>query len=79
MQVPEDSTHADSDGLLHGVLNVTDLAEKSVETWINEFSGATHLCDIYANRRVDKRKAFPSQYKSLPHMMQELGNSAPVR
>jgi hypothetical protein len=75
-QVPAASPHADADSLVHGLLNVRDLLERRVDLWINNFPGATHLLDVYSNRRVDKRRAFPSQYTRLQHL-QELHHSSP--
>jgi hypothetical protein len=76
MQVPEGSPHADGDSLVHGLLNVSDLLERRVDVWINNFPGATHLLDVYSNRRVDKRRAFPSQYTRLQHL-QEVHHRSP--
>ena len=75
VQVPQDSVHADSNSLVHGLLNANDLMERRVDLWINNFPGATHLVDVYSGRRVDKRKAFPSQYTRLQHL-QELQTSS---
>ena len=75
--MPQNSPQADSDGLVHGLLNVHDLLERRVDLWINNFPGATHLLDVYSNRRVDKRRAFPSQYTRLQHL-QELHHSTPT-
>jgi hypothetical protein len=68
MQVPPESVHADADSLIHGLLDADDLVEHCVDHWINQFPGATHLVDAYSGRRLDKRRAFPSQYTRLKHL-----------
>ncbi|KAJ9522361.1 hypothetical protein QJQ45_008166 [Haematococcus lacustris] len=35
---------------------IEDLSIQRVDTWIQEFSGATHVLDVYRQKRVDKRK-----------------------
>lgn len=68
MQVPPNSPNADADCLVHGLLNVHDLQDRRFDVWITDFPGATHLLDVYCNKRVDKRKAFPSQYARLEQL-----------
>jgi len=60
--------NADADGLLHAIINIDDLYERRVDTWIRDFVGATHLLDVYKNKRVDKRKVFGSNYTRLRAM-----------
>ena len=44
---------------------VDDLVERRVDTWIRDYGGATHLLDVYRQKRVDKRKVFTSNYTRL--------------
>ena len=76
LQVPADNAHADSNSLVHGLLNAQDLMERRVDLWINNFPGATHLVDVCSGRRVDKRRAFPSQYTRLQHLQELQSTSA---
>lgn len=46
-------------------LQIDDLYEKRVDTWIRDFAGATHVLDVYRQKRVDKRKVFASNYMRL--------------
>ncbi len=46
-------------------VQVNDLYERRVDTWIRDFSGATHVLDVYRQKRVDKRKVFTSNYTRL--------------
>ena len=55
----------DSDNLIHAILKISDLRERRVDTWIRDFSGATHVLDVYHHKRVDKRKVFTSNYTNL--------------
>ena len=55
----------DENNLLHAILRISDLNERRVDTWIRDFAGATHVLDVYRNKRVDKRKVFASAYQSL--------------
>lgn len=36
-----------------------------MDTWIRDFAGATHVLDVYRQKRVDKRKVFASNYMRL--------------
>jgi hypothetical protein len=67
-RVPESHPNADGDGLLHAIIKLDDLFERRVETWIRDFAGATHILDVYRNKRVDKRKVFTSNYTRLRAM-----------
>jgi len=60
--------NADGDGLLHAIIKTDDLFERRVETWVRDFPGATHILDVYKNKRVDKRKVFASNYTRLRAM-----------
>jgi hypothetical protein len=51
--------------LLPACPQVDDLAERRVDTWIRDYAGATHLLDVYRQKRVDKRKVFASNYTRL--------------
>jgi hypothetical protein len=42
------------DGLLQAVINIEDLMERRVETWLRDVQGATHVLDVYRNKRTDK-------------------------
>lgn len=44
---------------------IDDLYERRVDTWIRDFVGATHILDVYRQKRVDKRKVFTSNYTRL--------------
>lgn len=59
---------ADGDGILHAIIKLDDLFDRRVETWIRDFAGATHILDVYKNKRVDKRKVFASSYTRLRAM-----------
>mmetsp|Transcript_19110 Transcript_19110/g.49641 ORF Transcript_19110/g.49641 Transcript_19110/m.49641 type:complete len:957 (-) Transcript_19110:1046-3916(-) len=65
MAGPEHDNRADMDGLVHAIIHVNDLYERRVDTWIRDFSGATHVLDVYRQKRVDKRKVFTSNYTRL--------------
>jgi hypothetical protein len=67
-RVLESHPNADGDGLLHAIIKLDDLFERRVETWIRDFAGATHILDVYRNKRVDKRKVFTSNYTRLRAM-----------
>jgi len=56
---------AEADDLIHAIINIDDLHERRVDTWIRDFAGATHVLDVYRHRRVDKRKVFTSNYTRL--------------
>lgn len=60
--------NADGDGLLHALIDASDLAERRVETWVRDFPGASHVLDVYRNKRVDKRSLFSSAYTRLRAM-----------
>lgn len=47
------------------LLQIDDLYERRVDTWIRDFAGATHVLDVYRQKRVDKRKVFASNYLRL--------------
>lgn len=36
-----------------------------MDTWIRDYAGATHLLDVYRQKRVDKRKVFATNYTRL--------------
>lgn len=38
------------------LLQIDDLYERRIDTWIRDFVGATHVLDVYRQKRVDKRK-----------------------
>jgi hypothetical protein len=57
--------NGDADGLVHAIIRIEDLFERRVDTWIRDFPGATHVLDVYNNKRVDKRKVFASSYTRL--------------
>jgi len=57
--------NADGDGLVHAIIRIEDLFERRVDTWIRDFPGASHVLDVYNNKRVDKRKVFASSYTRL--------------
>jgi len=59
---------ADNDGLIHAVIRIDDLQERRVDTWIRDFPSATHVLDVYTQRRVDKRKVFHAKYTRMKHM-----------
>ena len=44
---------------------IDDLYERRVDTWIRDFAGASHVLDVYRQKRVDKRKVFASNYTHL--------------
>lgn len=52
-KAPDASTG--EDGLLQAVVQADDLMERRVETWLRDLQAATHLLDVYRNKRVDKR------------------------
>ncbi|GIL47568.1 hypothetical protein Vafri_4360 [Volvox africanus] len=56
---------ADSMGLIHAIIKIDDLHERRVDTWIRDYAGATHLLDVYRQKRVDKRKVFATNYTRL--------------
>jgi hypothetical protein len=37
-------------------MQIDDLYERRIDTWIRDFVGATHVLDVYRQKRVDKRK-----------------------
>jgi hypothetical protein len=43
---------------------IDDLYERRIDTWIRDFVGATHVLDVYRQKRVDKRKVG----KPRPHV-----------
>jgi hypothetical protein len=43
------------DGMLLAVLSVDDLQQRRLETWLRDLGAATHVLDVYRNRRTDKR------------------------
>ncbi len=44
---------------------IDDLHERRVDTWIRDYAGASHLLDVYRQKRVDKRKVFATNYTRL--------------
>lgn len=46
-------------------VQIDDLYERRVDTWIRDYAGATHVLDVYRQKRVDKRKVFTSNYTRL--------------
>lgn len=50
---------------MHVCVQISDLHERRVDTWIRDFAGATHVLDVYRHKRVDKRKVFTSNYTRL--------------
>ncbi|EFJ50616.1 hypothetical protein VOLCADRAFT_116796 [Volvox carteri f. nagariensis] len=56
---------ADAMGLIHAIIKIDDLHERRVDTWIRDYAGATHLLDVYRQKRVDKRKVFATNYTRL--------------
>jgi hypothetical protein len=42
------------DGMLQAVVNSEDVSERRVETWLRDLQGATHVLDVYRNKRTDK-------------------------
>ncbi|GIL70201.1 hypothetical protein Vretimale_3493 [Volvox reticuliferus] len=56
---------ADPMGLIHAIIKIDDLHERRVDTWIRDYAGATHLLDVYRQKRVDKRKVFATNYTRL--------------
>eukprot|EP00201_Polytomella_parva_P015858 CAMPEP_0175065646 /NCGR_PEP_ID=MMETSP0052_2-20121109/16053_1 /TAXON_ID=51329 ORGANISM="Polytomella parva, Strain SAG 63-3" /NCGR_SAMPLE_ID=MMETSP0052_2 /ASSEMBLY_ACC=CAM_ASM_000194 /LENGTH=264 /DNA_ID=CAMNT_0016332229 /DNA_START=136 /DNA_END=926 /DNA_ORIENTATION=+ len=42
---------SDSEGLLHAIIRIDDLYERRVDTWIRDFAGATHVLDVYRQKR----------------------------
>lgn len=46
-------------------MQIDDLYERRVDTWIRDYAGATHVLDVYRQKRVDKRKVFTSNYTRL--------------
>jgi hypothetical protein len=47
---------------------IDDLNERRVDTWIRDYPGATHILDVYKQKRVDKRKVFASHYTRLRNL-----------
>ena len=45
-----------------------DLQERRVDTWIRDFPSASHVLDVYTQKRVDKRKVFHTMYMRMKHM-----------
>lgn len=64
-KVTQGHPNADGDGLVHAIIKIVDLYERRVDTWIRDFAGATHVLDVYKQKRVDKRKVFASNYTRL--------------
>lgn len=58
----------EQEDLLHAIIKIEDLSIQRVDTWIQEFSGATHVLDVYRQKRVDKRKVFATNYTRLRHL-----------
>lgn len=46
-------------------LQIDDLLERRVDRWIRDFTTATHVLDVYVQKRVDKRKVFACQYMRI--------------
>ena len=46
------------------------------DTWIRDFTGATHVLDVYRQKRVDKRKVFASNYTQLRGLNNEVVDAA---
>lgn len=59
---------ADEDGLLQGAVSLEQLAERRLEAWLRDLSDATHVLDVYTNRRVDKRRVCSSSVARLRAM-----------
>ena len=45
---------------------------------IRDFSGATHVLDVYRQKRVDKRKVFASNYTHLRGLSTEAAEADAV-
>lgn len=56
---------------------IDDLYERRVDTWIRDFAGASHVLDVYRQKRVDKRKVFASNYTHLRGLGGDFPASSP--
>lgn len=43
------------DGLLQAVVQIDDLLERRLETWLRDLQDVTHVLDVYRNKLQDKR------------------------
>lgn len=50
---------------------IDDLGERRVDRWIRDFPAATHVLDVYMQKRVDKRRIFASQYLRITELPRE--------
>lgn len=76
-KVTQGHPNADEHGLIHAILDSKDLQERRVDTWIRDFVGATHVLDVYRQKRVDKRKVFASHY-TKPRVLEAINEIVPV-
>ncbi|GAX73388.1 hypothetical protein CEUSTIGMA_g841.t1 [Chlamydomonas eustigma] len=51
--------------VMHAIIEIGNLSQRRVDTWIRDFSRGTHVLDVYSQKRVDKRKVFASNYTRL--------------
>ncbi|KAJ9518665.1 hypothetical protein QJQ45_018756, partial [Haematococcus lacustris] len=56
---------SNADNLLHAIIKIEDLSERRLDSWIQSFPGATHVLDVYRQKRIDKRKVFSTSYTRL--------------
>jgi len=54
--------------LFHATINVDDLQSRSVDALILGLPHASHVLDVYANRRVDKRHILASGYMRVRNL-----------
>ena len=62
MQVKPETHGAEEGDLLHLTISMADLQHRRIEQVIMSLPYASHVLDVYTNRRVDKRTQLSSSY-----------------